>query len=237
MTEAAWKCLYPDEPVTNMISARLTKTSPLAIPSLSSLISISPTPATPPPHNSPSNVPVNLTIALIASIHQRLQQNAAIMAHLEIRPSPPLVQPTPIPLTCKYQSSPFPKWDGTPPTTPLFLTQVVTYKSEAFYWGVNNWTRTIQANKRLRVVISANMVASLLQAVFPMFLNDIIFASDRISMLSCLLTHLNPYSSVSFLLAISYTTCLEMRLGDTSIEYMSRIRGISQRIQGVLVGK
>ena len=61
------------------------------------------------------------------------------------------------------------------------------------------------------------MMASLPQAVLSMFLNDIIFTLERIAMLSFLLTHLNPYSSGNLLLAISDTTCLEMKLGDTSI--------------------
>ena len=53
-TEAAWTRLYPDQPVLNMISARRTETDPPTFPSLDLLISASPTPATPPIHNSPS---------------------------------------------------------------------------------------------------------------------------------------------------------------------------------------
>ena len=66
-----------------------------------------------------------------------------------------------------------------------------------------------------------------------MFLNDAIFASDGIAMLSLLLTHLNPSSRENLLLSISDPTRLEMRLGKSSIDYMLRVRGISQRTQGI----
>ena len=68
-----------------------------------------------------------------------------------------------------------------------------------------------------------------------MFLNGARFASDRIAMLSSLLTRLNPSSNENLFLAISDLTCLEMRLGNSSIGYMARVRGISQRIQGVTI--
>ena len=68
-----------------------------------------------------------------------------------------------------------------------------------------------------------------------MFLNDARFASDGIIMLSSLLTYLNPYLNKNLLLAISDLIRLEMRLGKASIDYMSRVHGISQRIQGVTI--
>ena len=54
-------------------------------------------------------------------------------------------------------------------------------------------------------------------------------------MLSSLLTHLNPSSNENLLLAISYLTRLEMRLGESSIDYMPRVRGIAHRMQGVTI--
>ena len=68
-----------------------------------------------------------------------------------------------------------------------------------------------------------------------MFLNDARFASDSIAMLPLLLTHRNPSSSENLLLAISDLTCLKMRLGESSINYMSRVRGISKRMQGITI--
>ena len=56
-------------------------------------------------------------------------------------------------------------------------------------------------------------------------------------MLSSLLTHLNPSSNENLLLAISDLPCLEMRLGESSINYMSRVRGISQRMQGEIIDR
>ena len=56
-------------------------------------------------------------------------------------------------------------------------------------------------------------------------------------MLLHLLTHLNPSSSENVLPAISEITSLDMGLGNTSIYYMYRVRGISQRLQGVLAEK
>ena len=66
-----------------------------------------------------------------------------------------------------------------------------------------------------------------------MFLNETRFASEGITMITLFLTHLNPSSSENLLLAISELTCLEMRLGELSINYMSRVPGISQRMQGI----
>ena len=70
-----------------------------------------------------------------------------------------------------------------------------------------------------------------------MFLNDARLASDRITMLSSLLTHLNPYSNEKILLAISDLTRLEMRLCESSIDYMSRVCGIAQRMHGVKIDR
>ena len=52
-------------------------------------------------------------------------------------------------------------------------------------------------------------------------------------MLSSLLTHLNPSSSENLLLAISDFTRLEMGLCESSIDYMSWVRGIYQRMHGI----
>ena len=66
-----------------------------------------------------------------------------------------------------------------------------------------------------------------------MFLNAARFVSEGITILSLLLTHLKPSSRENLLLAISDLTRFEMRLGKSSIDYMSRVRGISQRTQGI----
>ena len=70
-----------------------------------------------------------------------------------------------------------------------------------------------------------------------MLLNDIIFASDGIAIISHLLTHLNPSYSENLVLAISDITCLEMKSDKANIEYMSRVCGIPQGMRGVLVEK
>ena len=56
-------------------------------------------------------------------------------------------------------------------------------------------------------------------------------------MLSSSLTHLNPYSNENLLLAISDLTILKMRLGDSSINYMSRVCGIAQQMHGVTIDR
>ena len=66
-----------------------------------------------------------------------------------------------------------------------------------------------------------------------MFLNESRFASEGITMIYLFLTHPNPSSSENLPLAISDLTRLEMRLGESSINYMLRVRGISQRMQGI----
>ena len=87
--ESVWTCLYPNQPVSNTIYSRNTKTSPPTLPSLASSMSTSPTPATPPSHNSPSNPNVDPTTALITFMQQTLQKNSTIMSHIHAQPSPP----------------------------------------------------------------------------------------------------------------------------------------------------
>ena len=73
-TKAACTHLYPNKPVSNTISARHTDTAPPTFPYLASSMSTSPTPETPPSHNSPSNENVDPTTALIALMQKTLQQ-------------------------------------------------------------------------------------------------------------------------------------------------------------------
>ena len=56
-------------------------------------------------------------------------------------------------------------------------------------------------------------------------------------MLSHLLTRLKPHSSENLLPEISYLTRLEMGLGESIIDYMSRVSVISQRMQGITMDK
>ena len=56
-------------------------------------------------------------------------------------------------------------------------------------------------------------------------------------MISHLLIHLNPSSSENLILEISYPTRLDMGLGQSIINYMSRVRRISQHMQGVTMDK
>ena len=48
-----------------------------------------------------------------------------------------------------------------------------------------------------------------------------------------LLTHLNPSSRENLLIAISDLPRLDMGLVESSIDYMSRVRGISQCMHGI----
>ena len=70
-----------------------------------------------------------------------------------------------------------------------------------------------------------------------MFLNNARFASDGITTLSSLITHLNPSSNENLLLEITDLTRLETRLDESSIEYMSRVRCISQQMHGVTIDR
>ena len=56
-------------------------------------------------------------------------------------------------------------------------------------------------------------------------------------MLSLLLTQLNPYFYENLLLTISDLTRLEIQLDKSSIDYMLRVQGISQRMQGVKIDR
>ena len=97
-SEAAWTRLYPKNLISNMISVRRTKTNPPTFLSLDSLILTSPTPETPPSHNSLPNPIFEPTKNLIALMQQSLQHNSAIMAHLHsCPPSPSALQPPPTP--------------------------------------------------------------------------------------------------------------------------------------------
>ena len=68
-TDGAWTHLYPEHPISNTIYIRLNKTTTLTFPSLASLMSTSPTPATPPRHSYPSNQTVDPTTSLIILMH------------------------------------------------------------------------------------------------------------------------------------------------------------------------
>ena len=68
-----------------------------------------------------------------------------------------------------------------------------------------------------------------------MFLNDARFASDGIAILFLFLTHLNTCSKENFILAISELTRLEIWLDKSIIDYMLRVYGISQWMQGVKI--
>ena len=160
-----------------------------------------------------------------------------MIVQLNYRPSPQPSQQTSLSYQFKPQRPPFPKWDGIPPTNPLLLVYLVTYKADAFYSGVNDWTHTTPTNQKLSIEISSDILALLPSSNSLMFLNDTRFASDGIIMLSSLLTHLNPSSKKNLLLAVSDLTCHKTRLGESSIDYMSRVRGISQRMQGVTIDR
>ena len=155
------------------------------------------------------------------------------MVQIHFRPSPPPApQPSP-----SYQYKPqrplMPKWDGTPTTTPLFLAQIATYKAEALYARVHDWNCTTLASRQISAAISSDMLALFPSSISSMFLNEARFVSDRIAMIYSLLTNLNPSSSENLLLAISDLTGLKMRLGKSSIDYMSRVQEISQHMQGI----
>ena len=205
------------------------------LPSQAFSMSTSQAPTTPPAHSSLSNQTVDPTTALISLMQQSLQQNATIIMQLNSCQSPHPPQPQLMSYLFKTQCPPFPTWDGTPSTTPMFLAQIETYKPNSFYAGVHNWTQTTPNNRQLSVAISSDMLALLPSSISLMFLNDARFLSDRIAILLSLLTHINPSSNENFLIAISYLTRLEMRLGELSIDYMSRVRGIAQRMQGVTI--
>ena len=130
-------------------------------PSQASLMSTSPAPTTTPAHGSPSNQTADPKTALIALMQKSIQQNATMIAQLNSRPSPHPPQPQPLSYKFKPQRPPFPKWDVTPPMTPLFLAQIETYKAEAFYSRVHDWTQTTPTNRQLSVSISSDMLTSL----------------------------------------------------------------------------
>ena len=160
-TEAAWTCLYPDHPISNTISIRHTKTATTTLTSLALSMPTFLTPATPPSYNYLSKSTVDPTMALIALMQQKIHQNSAIMAHMHSHPSlPSTPQPTPY-QPYKPHLTPFPKWDGTPPITPLLLAQFATYKAADFYAGVHDWTQTTPARRHLSIAISADMLVLL----------------------------------------------------------------------------
>ena len=101
-----------------------------------------------------SNQIVELTLALIALMQQPLKKNATMIAKLNscLYPNPPQTQL--LSYQFKPQRPPFPKWDGTLTTTPLLLAHIETYKAEAFYAGVHDWTQTTPTNRQLSVAIS-----------------------------------------------------------------------------------
>ena len=193
--------------------------------------------STPHAHGSLSNNTVDPTLALISMMQQSLQKNAMMIAQINSRSSPQPPQTQYILYQFKPQRPPFPKLDDTLQNTPLLLAKIETYKAEAFYAGVHDWTQTTPTNRQLSVAISSDTLALIPSLISLMFLNEARLASDRIVMLSSLLTHINPYSNENLLLTISDLTRLEMRLGESSIDYMSRVCGIAQRMPGVTIDR
>ena len=143
----------------NILQTQLDESSNVSVTGL--IDEKKPTPTTPSNHNYLSNKTVDPITALTALMHQSLQKNVARMAQLHSFTSPqPAQQPSPS-YQYKPQHSPFPKWDVTPSTTPLFIAQILTYKAEAFYTGVHDWTRITLASRKLSTAISSDTLASL----------------------------------------------------------------------------
>ena len=116
---------------------------------------------------------------------------------------------------------------------PLFIEQIARYKAEVFYARFQDWTCTTLEIRKLSLAIISNMMALLPSYISLMFPNDTILASDGIAMIYLLLTHLNPSSIEKFPLSISDLTRLDMRLVESSIDYMLMVLGISKRMQGI----
>ena len=94
--EWGWTRLYPEQAISNTISVRLQETNLPTFPSLSSSMSTSLAPTTPPTHNLPSNQTVEPTTALIALMNQSIQLNTTMIAQLNSCPSSqPDQQPSP----------------------------------------------------------------------------------------------------------------------------------------------
>ena len=210
-SEAAWTRVHPDKVITNTISVQTNEANPQTVTSRASSMSTSLDLTTPTSQCSPTNI-VNPTVQLIALIQQSLQQNATMLAQNNSCLSPNQPQTQLIAYQFKPRRPPFPKWEGKLSTTPLFLAQIETYKDEAFYVSIHDWTQTTPMTRQFSIAIISDMLASLLTPISSMFLNDARFASDGITMLSSLITLLNPYSNENLLLAISDITRLEMRL-------------------------
>ena len=164
-SEAAWTRLHPEQSIINTISVRINETNPPTFPSQASLMSTYLAPTTPPAHTSPPNQTVYPTTALIALMQKSLQQNATMTTQLNSCPSPHPTQPQPLSYQFKPDPPPLTKWDSTPPTTPLFLAHIETYKSEAFYARVHDWTQKTPTNRQLSVAIFSEMLASLLSLI------------------------------------------------------------------------
>ena len=235
-SEAAWTHVHPDQAITNTISVQTNKTNTQTVTSQASLMSTSLAPITSTAHGSPPNI-VDPTVQLIALMQQLLQQNATMLAQINSRSSPHQPQTKWLAYQFKLQRPPFPKWDGTLPTTPLLLAQIETYKAKAFYASIQYWTKTTQTTRQISVAIISDILASLQASISSMFLKNARFASDGITILSSLITHRNPSSNENLLLEITDLTRLEIRLGESSIDYMSRVRGISQRMHGVTIDR
>ena len=234
--EAVWTRVHPDQAIKNTISVQINEKNPQTVTSQASSMSTSSAATTPPAHGFPPNT-VEPTVKLVALMQQSLQKNATMLAQLNSRSSPNQPQTQSLAYQFKPQRPPFTKWDGTLPTAPLLLAQIETYKAKAFYARIHDWTQTIPTTRQLSVAISSDMLDSLPSSISSMFLNNARFASDRITILPLLITHLGPSSNEKPLLAITDLTRLETRLGKSSIDYMSRVRGIAQRMHGVTIDR
>ena len=136
-SEAAWTCVHPDQEIKNTISVQTNEKNTQTVTSQASLMSASLAPTTPPAHGSPPNT-VDPTVQLIVVMQKLLHQNATMLFQLNYCSSPNQPQTKSLAYQFKHQRPPFPKWDGTLPTTPLLLAQIEMYKAEAFYTGIQD---------------------------------------------------------------------------------------------------
>ena len=122
---------------------------------------------------------------------------------------------------------PFPKLDSTPPTTPLLISQIESFKSEAYYSVVHNWTRTSPASRQLSVAIRSNIFASLPSSVSSMFLNESRSVSDRIAMIFCFSLTSTPFPEKTFCSQFQTSLALRCDLASRALIFFLMVRGIS----------
>ena len=137
--------------------------------------------------------------------------------------------------TARGPALPFPSWDGSPNSLPVFLANLENYKADPFFSSVISWTYTDPADVVVSRRICTDMYARLPPMHLQPFFNNPSFTNDGIKMLDAFLRTISPERPEDRLADLQELTSLDMTSQDTPQGYMSTVRGLDMRLGQVVM--